>query len=303
MNTSSLSIVIPTYKRIDSLISVLNDISLQSVLPSHVYIVDDDPSSQLLNFLPIDLFSSLGIKLFYSKNIVNKGVIENTIYACSLASTEYIAIFSDDDIHEKDFIHYSINYLDDTLEDYYMPGFVNMTSSKVILPQHQTNKNILSWVTKRSVPLVRVLLAYLIPSPYGLCNLFFSVYRRKSLDSAIRNISMFLDGNHNKFLFFDSLVSLYSLYFLKGHFFNRQQLILVVGNHKYYNEGSQKTNCLQRLTSDLFPLLITIHYLYSILPLPSFILVISFTPITLLFELTHKISRRFLRPVYPDEKN
>jgi GT2 family glycosyltransferase len=97
--TMSFSVIIPTYKRPDSLQKTIESLLLNSLLPDEILIIDDD---QIPTQLLTDLKSSCegsGVALkYYKKNHkkIRKGLSESKNWAATLASGDIIFYLDDD---------------------------------------------------------------------------------------------------------------------------------------------------------------------------------------------------------------
>lgn len=101
----NLSIVVPTFKRFDTLIELLESIKIQTTEICQIVIVDnsgiEDVDRSSVEEL-VAIFSSLPIK--YYVNEKNIGMIGNWNRCVKLADTEYVAMIHDDDILSRNYL-------------------------------------------------------------------------------------------------------------------------------------------------------------------------------------------------------
>jgi len=106
-----LTIVIPTYNRLDFLIKAYESVLQQDSNEYILYILDDSTNLKTYNF-----FQNLKLNnnVFYIKNINNLGIVRNISNSFSMAKTKWVTMMSDDDIMEPNFVSESLKILRST---------------------------------------------------------------------------------------------------------------------------------------------------------------------------------------------
>ena len=98
------SVVIPTYGRTQYLKGCLESISVQTIKPQDIFIIDNNtsPSSQRIVEDTVESCSANGINFVYKKGSINSGAVARNVGA-SLVSTELVAFLDDDVLVDCDY--------------------------------------------------------------------------------------------------------------------------------------------------------------------------------------------------------
>ena len=108
----SVSIIIPTYNRIDDLIECLKSIFLQTYQPTEIIIVDDSTSDIVEKYIHAqkDEWASKKVKLKYIKNTRGKSLTKARNTGADVAMGEIICFLDDDVILDEKYISEIVSY-------------------------------------------------------------------------------------------------------------------------------------------------------------------------------------------------
>lgn len=146
-----LSLCIPTYKRMDSLICSLESIVKQDIFTNsnciEVVISDNDPDSELLSFLTEKYLIKYQGKIKYYKNDKNYEDY-NFLLALSRANGRFLKLSNDTLIYKKGMLDILINFLKELEEDTFV-FLMNDPKSKINIYDNARDflKDISYWVT------------------------------------------------------------------------------------------------------------------------------------------------------------
>lgn len=109
-----VSVIIPTYKRTDTLERAIKSVINQTYLNTEIVVVDDnEPDSEFRDIVRgiISKLQQEFTNLIYIKNIKNLGSAKTRNSGISNASGQYITFLDDDDIYQSEKIKNQLNYM------------------------------------------------------------------------------------------------------------------------------------------------------------------------------------------------
>jgi len=132
-----ITIVIPTYNRLEYLIKAYKSVLEQDSNDYILHIVDDSTNDDTYNY-----FKKIKLKnnIIYEKNEKNLGIVENISKVLKIAKTKWVTILSDDDILEKDFISTSLKTLTNSDKAIVIASFKDIDESGNFLAEHKHRK-------------------------------------------------------------------------------------------------------------------------------------------------------------------
>ena len=108
----NLSVIIPNYNHAQHLSECFKRLSLQSMLPKEIIIIDDGSKDNSVKVIEKELSKftkkASNVSVLFIKNRVNKGVIFSENLGARKASQDYIYFLSVDDTIESSFIERSL---------------------------------------------------------------------------------------------------------------------------------------------------------------------------------------------------
>lgn len=104
-----ITIAIPTYKRIENLTNILDNLESQTNKSFCVVISNDDPNTKLTTIIKKHNYS-FRIKIYDQKN--NLGLIDNYLFLLSICNTKYFMWHADDDMISKNYLDTNIKFLE-----------------------------------------------------------------------------------------------------------------------------------------------------------------------------------------------
>jgi len=225
-----VSIGIPAYNRAESLRKVLN-IAISQTYQNIEIIVSDDASPDLMVSEVIEQFLTLDARVRYYKQEENKGVLANADFVLKMSQGEYFTWFSDDDWRAPNFVETMVTILKDNkgvnmafcdYHEVYEDGSRALgypsTHLGVFKPFQSQNR------------LMRIFAYYWQDGVKGNCNIFYSVFRKKTLD--LLNIKKISGGY--RYLNMDRLI-VFSMLQMGPVIIHPETLCtLTCGNKKYY---------------------------------------------------------------------
>ena len=140
-----VSVILPTYNRVNYLLESVNSILEQSFTDFELIISDNASTDNTEEIVK-------GIKdkrIVYNRNAKNIGVSRNYNKCLELCTGEYIQIFSDDDIMMKDCLSKSVSILDGNLDVGLVHTDIKMIDAqgKIISNSHWANMAWKKWAT------------------------------------------------------------------------------------------------------------------------------------------------------------
>lgn len=101
-----VSIIIPTYNRVDDLSACLKSIGIQSILPEEIIIVDDSDTADVQYFIEslMGEFQALGVCLEYIRNTAGKSLTIARNVGIKNATGDLIMFLDDDVVLDKHYI-------------------------------------------------------------------------------------------------------------------------------------------------------------------------------------------------------
>jgi len=238
-----VSIGIPAYNRAESLRKVLN-IAISQTYQNIEIIVSDDASPDDMVREVIEEFLPLDARVRYYKQEENKGVLANADFVLKMSQGEYFTWFSDDDWRAPEFVESMVAELQGNKDvnmafcDYHE---VYEDGSRA-LGYPSTHMGVFKPFQSQK-RLMRIFACYWQDGVKGNCNIFYSVFRKKALDTLnIREIS----GGY-QYLNMDRLIVFSMLQMGPVIIYPEVLCTLTCGNKKYYpgslvsEENKQKT--------------------------------------------------------------
>lgn len=103
--SARVTIAIPTYKRIDTLVEAINSAVAQQVAPRpDIIIVDNDGPGEKPDIVRAALADTRGCRVRYFVNSTNIGMFGNWNRSIMLAETPWMTILNDDDLLREEFL-------------------------------------------------------------------------------------------------------------------------------------------------------------------------------------------------------
>jgi glycosyltransferase involved in cell wall biosynthesis len=248
-----VSVGLPTYNRPDSLRRALEIITTQTY--QHLEIIISDNSSHDIRVKEVvDAFLSTDARIKYFRQEQNTGVLANAEFVLKKSSGEYFVWFSDDDWRAPEFIEKLVAQLESNKDvnmafcDYHEVYEDGSRALGYPTSHLQVYKPFMS-----RHRLVRTIAYFLQNAKRGKCNLFYSVFRKKILDTLdIKKIS----GEYTH-LNMDCLIVFAVLQRGPVAIIPEAMCTLTCGNHKYYASDANhaeksKTALLSKMADFLF---------------------------------------------------
>ena len=136
-----ITIVIPTYNRLDFLIKAYESVLKQDSDRYVLCIVDDSTNDETYNYFNQ---IELDARVFYFRNRKNLGIVKNISYAFSLAKTKWVTMMSDDDMMDVNFVSESLIVLDNSDKAIVVSSFRDIDEYDNILEEYIQKKVSLS---------------------------------------------------------------------------------------------------------------------------------------------------------------
>lgn len=251
-----VSIGLPTYNRPESLKKVLEYIIKQTY--KNLEIIVSDNNSPNLNIKDIvDGFAITDSRIKFYKQEINIGVLANAEFVLKKATGEYFTWFSDDDWRSPEFIENMVLILEKNKN-------VNMAFCDYYEVYEDGNRaegypvshlNIFKPFQSKH-RLSRIFTYYWQNSVLGKCNLFYSVFRKKVLDTIDINALT----EEYKYLNMDNLIVFRMLQLGPIVINNDPLCTLTCGNQKFYFDNLLDKNITQKKWINTF---ISLYKTYS----------------------------------------
>ena len=225
-----VSVGIPTYNRPESLERAIKYIINQSYKNLEIIISDNNsPTNKVKNI--VENYSKIDSRIKFYSQEKNTGVLANADFVLKKATGEFFTWFSDDDWRSPEFIESMLLILDQNeklnmaFSDYY-EVYENGNRAKGYPHSHLK----LFKPFKSKYRLTRIINYYWQDSVFGKCNLFYSVFRKKVLDTI--DINSITEGYQH--LNMDNLIVFHMLQLGPIALVNEPMCTLTCGNEKFY---------------------------------------------------------------------
>jgi glycosyltransferase involved in cell wall biosynthesis len=239
-----VSIGLPTYNRPENLEKALKHIINQTYKNLEIIVSDNaSPNSKVEEI--IEKYSLIDSRVKYYKQQNNIGVLANAEFVLQQSIGEYFTWFSDDDWRSREFIESMVTLLENNknLNMAFCDYHEVYEDGSLAFGYPQSHLNIFKPFQSQH-RLVRIISYYWQKSINGKCNIFYSVFRKKALDTV--DIKKITEGY--ELLNMDSLITFKLLQQSPIVISDDPMCSLTCGNQKYYTDNTTKAWRVQKST-------------------------------------------------------